>query len=132
MEVKTVYTSSDGFEFSSEEKCREHEENKIKMEKQKKEMRAIYNEALQYSPEDFERKQAFKIKSKDEFNIIMSVLGADEVVGEYEENVVCYMVETDYDSYDDKLTANVMPLSNYVLGLKLYIQAYEDIFKESK
>ena len=29
MEVKTVYTSSDGFEFSSEEKCREHEENKI-------------------------------------------------------------------------------------------------------
>ena len=36
MEVKTVYTSSDGFEFSSEEKCREHEENKIKMEKQKK------------------------------------------------------------------------------------------------
>lgn len=62
----------------------------------------------------------------------MSVLGADEVVGEYEENVVCYMIETDYDSYDDKLTANVMPLSNYVLGLKLYIQAYEDIFKESK
>ena len=95
-------------------------------------MRAIYNEALQYSPEDFERKQVFKIKSKDEFNVIMSVLGADEVVGEYEENVVCYMVETDYDSYDDKLTANVMPLSNYVLGLKLYIQAYEDIFKESK
>ena len=39
MEVKTIYTSSDGFEFSSEEKCREHEENKIKMEKQKKEMR---------------------------------------------------------------------------------------------
>lgn len=36
MEVKTVYTSSDGFEFSSKEKCREHEENKIKMEKQKK------------------------------------------------------------------------------------------------
>ena len=42
------------------------------------------------------------------------------------------MIETDYDSYDDKLTANVMPLSNYVLGLKLYIQAYEDTLKESK
>ena len=95
-------------------------------------MRAIYNEALQYSPEDFERKQAFKIKSKDEFNIIMSVLGADKVVGEYDENTVCYMIETDYDSYDDELTACVTPLADYVLGLKLYIQAYEDILKENK
>ena len=36
MKVETIYKSKDGFEFSSEEKCREYEENKIKVEKQKK------------------------------------------------------------------------------------------------
>ena len=132
MKIQTIYKSNDGFEFSSEKDCREYEENKIKAEKQKKEMKAIYNKALQYSPEDFEKKQVFKIKSKKEFDIIMSVLGADQINGEYEENTTCYIVETDYDTYNDKLSVFVEPLANRILGLKLYIQAYEDILKGNK
>lgn len=130
MEIKTIYKSKDGFEFSSEKECREYEENKIKAEKQKKEMKAVYKKALQYSPENFEKKRVFKIKSKKEYNTIMSVLGADQINGEYEENITCYIIETDYDSYNDKMSVFVEPLIDRISKLQSYIQSYEKILKK--
>ena len=93
-------------------------------------MKSVYNKALQRSPEEFERKYVFKIKSKKEFDIIMSVLLADQVTGDYDENVTCYLIETDYDSYNDKLSVFIEPLSDHILKLKSYIQSYEKILKK--